>query len=1127
MATYGQLLIDAGGGIIDRGKQSDRQDGATVIIGLGGTGTDALIKLKKEIYKQLKPDNENAIIPSYDAIKYLVIDSDSSEIDKQPGVITDIDKGTEYADISNSVIASTFAAKKVMENRKELDWLDYEHIGIKDAGHGAGGIRQVGRFLLVDQAMNLYSKIQTTINSALIAARTGDINVHICAGISGGTGSGTFLDICYLVREALIQIGKGSSNISGYFFLPDVNLSVPAVMADPLKSQYIKVNGYAALQELDYCMNFDKNKDSFKMNYGFKQIDCSMPPVDLCYLISSTDKTGKVIKNGYQYAMGVVTDYIINYLAQVKLPEGVNAQNNKGLTLEGHISNLNSIKLGISLQHGASVDYNILGASVAEMPLSEIATYLGAKLFERYSDIYDRMPTEKERDEFAARNQLRYEDIRKSLAGRAAAAVNFPANFDVSLYKTTGNHHFVDRAAEFLANNKGELEKNCKTLLEEIDGFDIPRDSASLINRTYKSLCENYTTRIEYGPFFAKRMLYGNDNQNLLHLVDGYIIQNEENLNHELRQSQTRDDEYETAKIRMDSANFLNEKGRLKEYMNALNNLYIHHYKVALYKTMGDVLQAYRKQILNLDRNMFNVLANVMETLRETFRINARVLSEGEKTENSYTWKILSIPDVKDGLEQIVKNLDLGKTLDDLMRAMFVSCSKWINEDENEIRKLISDFVLEEFATATSKTMTDYLYEKFGVTQQTLLEAAIEKKIIQEELLNKSTPLFWQNPMYHAPVGQNSTLTVPYNAVEIKNAAGTFSKDKMEFVIRESSITDKLSMMRFYSGIPMYAYQGIHELQEAYEQDNKPGRHLYEKGLKDWNKMLPSPIPASFDVGRSSKRIKERNAVLIREFEAAEEAEVIIKNELNQWNIMLTDESFHVEEYVKEVAGSSNIAELNAKVLTNLAEKLAGKKQELVADAREERIEYLKADAGNERQVMMDFYLMAPVLNRKVKDELARRRKLEDTILEVQAEKEKKKKKISEQRVFFNAIFTGVITYGNKIVFSYDEFGMEKNVELQNNSMDYGQSGAYQAYKTYESLSNKIKGKIGVLTQERMDGKNMVEVEAVSEELKISMPRRISSYLSIYETDDKLGEIEKFYTDFMKAFQDFRMVMGI
>ena len=51
MATYGQLLIDAGGGIVDRGRQSDRQDGASVMIGLGGTGADAVIKLKQEVYK--------------------------------------------------------------------------------------------------------------------------------------------------------------------------------------------------------------------------------------------------------------------------------------------------------------------------------------------------------------------------------------------------------------------------------------------------------------------------------------------------------------------------------------------------------------------------------------------------------------------------------------------------------------------------------------------------------------------------------------------------------------------------------------------------------------------------------------------------------------------------------------------------------------------------------------------------------------------------------------------------------------------------------------------------------------------------------------------------------------------
>ena len=85
MATYGQLLIKSGGGVIDHGKQSARQDGATLVIGLGGTGSDAVMKLKKEVFKQLKPDDEDAVIPTYSAIKYLVVDSDASKINAQAG----------------------------------------------------------------------------------------------------------------------------------------------------------------------------------------------------------------------------------------------------------------------------------------------------------------------------------------------------------------------------------------------------------------------------------------------------------------------------------------------------------------------------------------------------------------------------------------------------------------------------------------------------------------------------------------------------------------------------------------------------------------------------------------------------------------------------------------------------------------------------------------------------------------------------------------------------------------------------------------------------------------------------------------------------------------------------------
>ena len=277
-----------------------------------------------------------------------------------------------------------------------------------------------------------------------------------------------------------------------------------------------------------------------------------MQPVELCYLISTTDSAGNRVQNGYHYAMGVVTDHIISFLAKVESQAGQNSEEDGGLTLEGHISNLNSIRAGITLQHGANVDYNILGASIAEMPLSEIATYLGAKLFENFRPMYDKTPTEKERDEFLVKNQLQYEDMRKYLTANCPGAVSFPASYDAKMYKTRGNGAFVQRAADFLASNKGEMEKNLRTMAEEITEFNIPKESTSLISRTYKALCDSFVTSLDFGPFYAKKMLFGGNNQNLIHAVDGYIAKNNENLAHELRQNQLRDDEYEQAKMRMD-----------------------------------------------------------------------------------------------------------------------------------------------------------------------------------------------------------------------------------------------------------------------------------------------------------------------------------------------------------------------------------------------------------------------------------------------------------------------------------------------------------------------------------------------------------------------------------------------
>ncbi len=966
MAVYPELLIEAGGGVIDRSRLADRTGDATLIIGLGGTGTDAVMKIKKEMYKQLKPDDEDSVIPRYDSIRYLVVDSDTIKINYQTRCLSDIDENREFFSLfmSQKAAAMTFSSHGVLENRKELSWLCFENMyfEVEDdpilAACWMGGIRQIGRFLLVDRAESLYRKILTEMKTALIHAKNDNINVHICAGISGATGSGIFLDVCYLVREALNEIGKPDSIVCGYFFLPDVNLSVPEV-GNTILSKHLKANGYAALQELDYCMNFGSNKDRFRMNYGFKEIDTAIKPVDLCYLISATDSSGNIIENGYQYAMGVVANYIISLLANEVLPPHI------GESMPAFC-------------FGGVYNYNIIGVAIAEMPLSEIATYLGTKLFEEYRDIYDKAPSEKNVKDFLMRSQLQYEDIRAALINGCAPKIQWGKQFDAELYKNTGNRMFIQRADEFFNNNIGIIVNNKTTMSEKLgEDYDISQMGTSMISRVLKNLFDHFVTKIEYGPFYAKRMIFGNNNPNIIHEVDGMIARCLEDLEAEARQDGRRNEELKMASDRLEGANMLNRGTRVEDYKEALNNWYVHLYRIDALKTLGDMLQEFKKQLSELDNKLFSVLTKVMDTLRNTFEVNAKVLSEGVRDDNTYTWKILSIPDIQAGLDEVVKKTDVSKTLYDLMTYMFENCKLWIWQDQAEILKLISAFVLKEFQDATKKTMTDYLREKYGVDSSDILAQAIERNIIQQVLWDKSTPLFWQNPAYNNNTIYNHiTLTIPYDSAEIIKAAEDYrSYNNAMVTIRKSSITDKISMIRFYSGLPLYAYAGIKDLEIAYEEYKSPGIHLYEQGENNWDYILPSPIPASYDLWIPIERIAVKNRALIEEFEEAEKKGIVVKDEFNHWSIRQTsDVDFDsIEEDIKKL-GSDVVA------IKSYIDKIEEIKNDLEKKADLVEIKTIKSVPGCERPVMLDHYLLSPVLNGILRNELTKIDKLTDII---------------------------------------------------------------------------------------------------------------------------------------------------
>lgn len=1123
MATYDQLLIGAGGGIVNRHQQSDQQQGATVAIGIGGTGASALSTLKREVYRKIKPDNPDSAVPSYKNIKFFLIDSDKSKLEGHTDLM-DLDLRTEYFDISSHAVKKNFASKDFLKGKPELDWLDYEHITVKEAGaDGAGGIRQVGRFLLFQKAQSLHDQLRLAITGAMKGVPGGELSIHVFSGLAGGTGGGCFIDVCYILRQVLSELGKDDVRINGYFFMPDVNLSIPSIAANPRIAGFIQANGYAALQELDYLMDLGNNGDYFEQNYNAFSIRSELPPVDLCYLISTTQTDGTLVENGYEYAMSVVTDYVLDFLSRVELPEGLEAgKTDGGQTLNGHIANLEQAKAGIKKMHGASVDYNIIGASDATMPLSDITTYLGTKLFDVFSVMWNQVPTAVELNDFVTKSQMDFNNIVLQLTKGIVWRVNFPDYDNRALRDGTGIA--VERANSWLANARGIMEKNFKTLTEDLQGYQIPGSSTSLIGRTFRQLHDLYAVNYEKGPFMAARILAGRNNRNLLHIIDGYIEKTDVHLTAELKQADFLQAGLEKAKANLNRANFINLSAKCKDYLNCLNRHYIHMAKVRQYNVLLELLRRFRKQIVQLNDDFFQVLTTVLDTLQNTFKENANILTNGVRTENQYTWRILSIPDIKESLDESVARMDVGQVTQDFIDNMFAEYKNWLGQDPNQIRKLVSDFVVSKFDNITRQTFLDYLKIKFDTTDSTRLQERIKTEIIQNKLADRSEPMFWCSPMFSiADVARNCVLSVPFNVPEIVQAAEDFGKDDSQFTIRRTGLTDRMFMMRFYSGMPLYAYQELQMLERAYESDSKTGRHLYGTPKKDWSKILPSPIPASFRIdGYQNERLERINAQLREEFQQAKERGIIYQDN-DQWLVVET-KTDGWEDVVNEIMNSqiqsskdvAGVRDLNLRLMKLEGDMKKPQNQKIVT------LSICGAHSQYVENVLMDNYFRYPVLNQKVSKELEKRKRLKEA--EERVEQLLAGVGIDEKfkERFFSAVFTGCIQMlSSKFVYSYEEYGIETTIDLQNAKMPYSRCGVYQAYLTYLDLDDEIKKRIDEDTMERMD---RMDEEIYNCAVKIRQrydKNLLKMILTTVEVDPKYGEIEFFFKEFIKALQTF------
>ena len=829
---YKNLSIAAGGGIIDHSQQAEQEDCANIFIGLGGTGIDCLKAVKCEVYNRLKPDDNNSDEPTYRHIKYLAIDSDRCSINDETFASIDYPYTTEFTDISCKDIFSVIENLDLLSKKPSLRWLS-DRITIWNAEAGAGGVRQVGRLLMMGNVSKIVYKIQSLIQQAIVELHSVPIYIHILTGMGGGTGSGIFLDICYLIRHILEQLAlAGRACICGYFFLPDVNLE--RIHNDSIR-QCVKANGYAAMKELDYCMNFQQNGGEWSQVYDDFTIKTKKPPVDFAYLISAKDENGVLRANGYMYSINVVADTILDkIIKRLWGPWGFAIPPTP-----------QSKKL-----HGACYNYSVLGAATAYIPYKDINSYLAARIFEAY----ETLPRScHDIDIFVSDNGFTYKSLLNKLNMDVGAIPMYETDVRVLFDQVQGiDHTLVPQLLTQMLHKKPEILGNYARNRES-----LTQNTIVVLRDKLLAFCVDRSR----GPIYSALLLrnYKQTDRDMVAIIQGYITENNKNESQARAILELRESELAKALREFQSSNPFNRRKRCQAYVFAVHAYLSQEIKVHLYDEMGKFIKDFMLQVLSLRDEFFSPLLEKIDNVAETFKANFDTLNKNVVCDNESAIKIVGLDDdsLKASLDEDVEQLDCTSIVLQFVQHLIDNPQKWESRSNDaQISAMVSEFFVNQLNAFTSKSIDSYLQTKFYAPTQAELVNDIYKNVMLE-LEKKAAPMFWARKT----IDQNSKMgycSFPNTSAAIQGAVNLLNQKEPKIQPITSIMPDRISMRIYYRGVPLYMYYGSFVYKEDYERFKEPGLHIYEGTEQDQRdfRKLRSVIPLSLYIENELENVE-------------------------------------------------------------------------------------------------------------------------------------------------------------------------------------------------------------------------------------------------------------------------------
>lgn len=265
----------------------------TLVIGLGGAGTDVVRAVKRRFRRTWRQDEFDEL-PS--VLQVMAVDTEPlvNGAREEPLYFH------EYAFLGK------FDATRLVKNKDNhkpyLDWWRWgdEDLPLGYIHNGAKQLRPIGRLaffrkyvtfkaMLLDKlrTMRELPAIQEAEERGYPVAKDFRL-IYIVSSLCGGTGSGMFLDVAHRVRQ---EVGSNAS-IVGIFLMPTV---FEHDIRSDLQRSRIKANAYAALRELNY---YHVKPQEFKASYPSEEgilEDTPYRALSQIFLIERVNEAGQNI----------------------------------------------------------------------------------------------------------------------------------------------------------------------------------------------------------------------------------------------------------------------------------------------------------------------------------------------------------------------------------------------------------------------------------------------------------------------------------------------------------------------------------------------------------------------------------------------------------------------------------------------------------------------------------------------------------------------------------------------------------------------------------------------------------------------------------------------------------------